>query len=258
MAKRFSDSDKFKKDFYRGLPAPYKLLWDFICHDCDHAGIWHVDNEIAQIYIGKDAPIDIKKAFDYFNTGEQRVVPIDGGKKWFIRPFIEFQYGNLNPDNRVHASILSVIEKYKIRGLQGPYKGAMDMDMDMDMDKENNKKPKFEDFWKAYPKKKSKGQAEKTWKKIKPNATLFSEMLVGIEKAKKSPGWTKDNGEYIPYPSSWLNAKGWEDEATEVERRIEITTEEGNTEELSFSEFKEKYPEKYRAYMKAKGYDPDA
>ena len=24
--------------------------------------------------------------------------------------------------------------------------------------------------------------------------------------------WKKDNGKYIPYPSSWLNAKGWEDE----------------------------------------------
>jgi len=37
--------------------------------------------------------------------------------------------------------------------------------------------------------------------------------------AKKSPEWTKDNGKYIPYPATWLNAKGWEDELDEPEQQ---------------------------------------
>jgi len=74
----------------------------------------------------------------------------------------------------------------------------------------------FNQFWKAYPVKKSKGQAEKAWKKINPDQELLNKILKRIEKAKKSEKWIKDKGEYIPYPATWLNAKGWEDEDVEV------------------------------------------
>ncbi len=48
------------------MPAAYKLLWDFICHDCDHAGIWHVDFEIASLYIGSDVEIGEDEALSFF------------------------------------------------------------------------------------------------------------------------------------------------------------------------------------------------
>ena len=93
MAKRFTDTEKYKKAFYRKLPGAYKLFWDFICHDCDHAGIWHVDIEIAQIYIGRDMEVDLGQALKLFNAGEKRVEVLNGGSKWFIRTFVDFQYG---------------------------------------------------------------------------------------------------------------------------------------------------------------------
>jgi hypothetical protein len=74
---------------------------------------------------------------------------------------------------------------------------------------------RFKIFWNAYPKKRSKGQAEKTWKKLDPDDALLEQILAGIERAKASHEWTKiapDGGNFIPYPSTWLNAKGWEDE----------------------------------------------
>jgi hypothetical protein len=70
----------------------------------------------------------------------------------------------------------------------------------------------FEKFWAAYPKKKSKGQAEKAWQTIKPNEQLVATMIATIERAKTSADWTKDGGQYIPHPATWLNGKGWEDE----------------------------------------------
>ena len=74
----------------------------------------------------------------------------------------------------------------------------------------------FNRFWKAYPYKKSKGQAEKAFEKIKPDAELFDEIIKGLDRAKKSQKWAKDNGEFIPYPATWLNARGWEDEDVEI------------------------------------------
>jgi hypothetical protein len=67
-------------------------------------------------------------------------------------------------------------------------------------------------FWAAYPKKRNKGQAERTWKGLKPDDALLGEIIRAIERAKHSPDWAKDGGKYIPYPATWLNAKGWEDD----------------------------------------------
>jgi len=70
----------------------------------------------------------------------------------------------------------------------------------------------FETFWKAYPKKKSKVQAEKDFAKINPNEELLATMLASIELAKKSQDWQKDAGQFIPHPATWLNGRRWEDE----------------------------------------------
>ena len=71
---------------------------------------------------------------------------------------------------------------------------------------------RFARFWEAYPRKRGKGQAEKAWKKLNPNEQLLEKILQAIERAKTSDDWQKDNGQYIPHPGTWLNAKGWEDE----------------------------------------------
>lgn len=74
----------------------------------------------------------------------------------------------------------------------------------------------FEIFWAAYPKRKSKGDAEKAFFKINPDERLLSVILAAIDQAKTQEDWQKERGKYIPYPASWLNAKGWQDEKTFV------------------------------------------
>ena len=37
-------------------------------------------------------------------------------------------------------------------------------------------------------------------------------MVKAIEVQKKSEQWQRDNGQYIPHPSTWLNQRRWEDE----------------------------------------------
>ena len=37
-------------------------------------------------------------------------------------------------------------------------------------------------------------------------------MLAAIEKSKQSDQWTKDNGQYIPHPSTWIHQRRWEDD----------------------------------------------
>lgn len=70
----------------------------------------------------------------------------------------------------------------------------------------------FDVFWKAYPRKTNKGQAEKIFDRLSPDETLLTTIIEAIERAKSRDQWRRDGGKYIPYPSTWLNAKGWEDE----------------------------------------------
>jgi len=67
----------------------------------------------------------------------------------------------------------------------------------------------FDIFYKSYPKKKNRGDAEKAWNKIKPDIDLI---MKALDWQKSSRDWVKDNGQFIPYPASYLNSKGWLDE----------------------------------------------
>jgi hypothetical protein len=68
----------------------------------------------------------------------------------------------------------------------------------------------FETFWKAYPRKVGKEAARKAFAKVKvPVETLVD----AVEAQKASPQWTKDGGQFIPNPATWLNQGRWEDEA---------------------------------------------
>lgn len=136
MAKRFTDTDKYKKRFVRSLPGPYKLLWDFLYHDCNHAGIWQVDFDVAQIMVGIDMPISESDALNLF---ADKVVPFDNGEKWFIPSFVVFQYGTLSESNRAHSSVIEQLKKYELapcKPLTTPLQGCKDMVKDKDKDKD--------------------------------------------------------------------------------------------------------------------------
>jgi hypothetical protein len=76
----------------------------------------------------------------------------------------------------------------------------------------NESKERFDKFWTEYPRKVAKGDAENAWAKINPSEHLTGEILSAVQRAKTSTDWLKDSGQYIPYPATWLNRKGWEDE----------------------------------------------
>jgi hypothetical protein len=128
MSKRFTDTDKWKKSFIRGLEARYKLLWLYILDDCDIAGVWQVDFEVASIKIGEE--IDEKEALELFDG---RVRSFDHGKKWFIMDYILFQYSELSTKNKMHQAVIKILKANNIdfplesesgKTEEGPLSGA--------------------------------------------------------------------------------------------------------------------------------------
>jgi len=221
MAKRFIDTDIFKKQFIRGLDPRSKLFFFYLITDCNHAGIWDCDWEVASIRCG----CDLDKDFVIENF-KGKLVLFDDDTKIFIPSFIEFQYGELNPENRAHKSVIDILNKYnldKIKPLTRPFQGCKDMDKDQykDMDKvkvdrggmgEKDLNIPFDAFWDAYKKKVGeKDKLSKKWSKLTDEErVLIMEyvpkyvMVTPVKKFRKNP-------------ETFLNNKSWLDELPQTD-----------------------------------------
>jgi hypothetical protein len=69
-------------------------------------------------------------------------------------------------------------------------------------------------FWSAYPKKTAKPSALTAFKKAKINGHL-PDVLSDIEQKAQSDDWTKNSGQFIPNPATYLNQRRWEDITTQ-------------------------------------------
>lgn len=138
MSKRFTDTEKWKRPWFRKLPNEYKLLWSYICDTCDIAGVWYVDLELASFLIG--SPLDLETARAHF---AKQIIEIEEGTRWFICDFTAFQYGELTPTNNLHRSVLASLNRYGVspkpgaqEGQNSPSRGAKDKDTVKDKEKE--------------------------------------------------------------------------------------------------------------------------
>lgn len=91
----------------------------------------------------------------------------------------------------------------------------------------NNKKEitkeKFETFYSAYPKKVKKADVEKWFIKHKPSDEEFKKIMQGLENYKTI--WKDKDKQFIPYPTTWLNGRQWEDEIERKKTEDEIWKE---------------------------------
>jgi len=74
----------------------------------------------------------------------------------------------------------------------------------------------FDLFYKAYPGKKGgKEKLRKKWRADKLDAKAEHVMAV-LASLKKSKQWLKNNGQFIPMMSTWLNQQRWDVDATDI------------------------------------------
>lgn len=105
MAKRFTDTELWDKEWFMNLSVKHKCLIRFLFDKCDAAGVWSANYVLATQYIGETITIADMDALSH------RVVCISPGKFYLI-DFIEFQYGTLTPTCIPHRKIIALVEKY--------------------------------------------------------------------------------------------------------------------------------------------------
>jgi len=80
--------------------------------------------------------------------------------------------------------------------------------------------PQFDRFWAAYPKRTGKRDAQRAWEKHKPSEAMTDLIVAALTRQKSWPQWTREEGRYIPNPSTWLNQGRWDDEPVEADERM--------------------------------------
>jgi HNH endonuclease len=107
MAKRFTDTEIWEKEWFMELSPKHKTLIMYLYSRCDAAGVWDINWGLASIFIGdKVCAEDLHKIADH--------VSVMSHKKLFIPGFIKFQYGKLSRDCKPHIPIYRLLEKHGI------------------------------------------------------------------------------------------------------------------------------------------------
>lgn len=113
MPKRFTASEKWGDRWFRSLKMRDKLLWFFILDNCDHAGLWEPDLDLASTYVrgtGEDVPAFEEE--EVFQTFAGRIEVAED--RWFVPKFVYFQYGRLKEESKVHASVIERLKRYGV------------------------------------------------------------------------------------------------------------------------------------------------
>ena len=153
---------------------------------------WRINNFIRKDIYKETKYLDLKKSIKirangaYTQTDDERSKPIPQG---------HFQLSDLfvNETSTERQLRLDKVRLDKIR-----------------LDKVSKSKY-FDEFWNEYPKKKAKAKAKQTWESKKLDKEK-KDILKGLKKYKQSQEWKEKKGKFIPYPTTFLNQRRWEDE----------------------------------------------
>lgn len=226
--RRMFSLDVIDTDLFIEMPQSSRLLYYELCMRADDDGFVSSPKKIMKMVgCGED---DFKVLIT-----KQFILPFDTGiiviRHWKIHNYIQKdRYKETLYTKQKQQLIQEKNGVYELKSesldtdfIQDGYTGKVSIGK-VNIENNNTYAQNFELFWKAYPKKRDKGNAEKWFKKNNPSTELVETMVKQIERFKDTQEWKKQDGQFIPYPTTWLNAKMWEDEFetdTEKEKRIE-------------------------------------
>jgi hypothetical protein len=189
-----------------------RLLYTWMLAHLDVNGNFYADpvmvNNLVFTRLGHSIKTISSALDELADTGLIVRYQIDGETYLNYPDFLEKQ-PRLNPDREGTPDIPNITPESLLNN-----SGVTPTQYKIREDKISKDKPMnegFEDFWKSYPKKVNKKEAITAFKKV---SIPLDTILKAIEKQKKSDQWLKDNGQFIPYPSTWLNQERWNDELT--------------------------------------------
>lgn len=111
MARRYTDTDKWKDDWYLSLNNDMRIVWQYLVDNCSIAGIWKKGFTLLNIVCNtRITEEEFKQVFT------PRV--IDCGTFYFIPKFLKFQYPlGLTSDKPMIISVMKEVSFFNLSGM---------------------------------------------------------------------------------------------------------------------------------------------
>lgn len=130
MAKRFTDTEKWRDEWWAPLSNDYRIIWQYLVDSCSIAGIWKKD--FRGLNFNCNTKISEQEFLEVFAS---RV--IDCGNFYFIPKFIRFQYPKGLNSNK--PAIVSVVKELTSNNLLQTVNKLFGNDYLIIKDKDNDK-----------------------------------------------------------------------------------------------------------------------
>lgn len=135
------------------------------------------------------------------------------GEEYVFIEYLRGNYGILSTQNDVFMYCKSLSDNEFLSDNTSDLQDKIRQDKTRQSDKPNLVQlKKFETFYSKYPKKQAKTTALKAFLKLNPNDELFEKIISALTFWSTTEAWQKDNGKFVPMPSTWLNQERWTDE----------------------------------------------
>ncbi len=269
MAKRLTDSEKWMDSWFRRLPTNCKILWVYILDRCDLAGVWEIDLELFELLSGSKV-----KMVEFQEKFADRAYFFDNGRKVWIRKFIEFQNGKLDPESKspIIGSVLKCLRSHNLLDAsgypidtlsttlsdrvpdthkekervkeeeEGKEKEGAEVTEQSDVPELSELKQQFDEARKKYPGTNRGPKAE--WahflnKHGKRKAEIIPLLLPGIAKYCRHLAANKTEAKYIKNFQGWITEERWATEYPEwdTKKQLEVA-QAGMTEEQKLREWR--------------------
>lgn len=228
MAKRFTDTTKWRNEWFRTLPDKAKLSWIYLCDECDKSGIIRVDWGLASFQLG------FKVTPDLFQIWFNDKVHFISEERILVVQFFEFQYATSKDTWSVKIEAKKILEtlgfsivnnKIQLENKNqtttvppqcGDSGGTTLIRVRGRVSINNNKEDDkiFENFWAAYPRRDGKAKAIASFRRFVKlpddsealirSATNYAQECIG-----KDP-------KFIKLPTTFLQDGYWREWVTRL------------------------------------------
>jgi hypothetical protein len=209
---KFTESNKWRDPWFRKLKVGEKLLFLFLCDNCDNAGFYELDLEFMAFSIGVEEE-KIKIAL----TGLERGVVCRDNWVW-IKNYLKHQRNlPLNPGNNSHKQILNIINlKLSTFPEMQVYLGAKEglispigISKGKGIGKSREYSEAFELIWKQYPKPVGKQEAFNHYKASVLTEDDSKNIYIALSNYNKSnrvlTGHIQDGSTWFNNWHDWIN-----------------------------------------------------
>jgi len=68
----------------------------------------------------------------------------------------------------------------------------------------------FDEFWEQYPRKVGKQKCKNKFLRL--SVDKFDKIMSALEEQKDTDQWKRNDGQFVPHPTTWINQGRWEDD----------------------------------------------